>query len=121
MPGYGTIGKRWHADELALFKGQLDVVKNRFDAHEAEPCLATHLFEHPNDYQLSYNEMACASSSLPNGADCSQICAAASSAPARTRVPPVRRAVDRSTDRGSNLSCLYGCGDHARSPAARPG
>ena len=60
MPGYASIGKRWHADELALFKGQLDIVKAAFDAHDAQPCFATHLLERPDDYGLSYDEMACA-------------------------------------------------------------
>ena len=59
VPGYASIGKSWHADELALFKGQLDIVKADFDAHKAEPCFATHLLERPDEYGLSYDEMAC--------------------------------------------------------------
>lgn len=58
VPGYSSAGLAWHRDELALFKGQLDIVQRQFDAHRAEPCFATHLLANPDEYGLSYDEMA---------------------------------------------------------------
>lgn len=58
VPGYLSQLKAWHQEELALFNGQLDVVRRQMDEETARPSFAKFILEHQKQYQLEDKELA---------------------------------------------------------------
>ncbi|KAF8446404.1 cytochrome P450 [Boletus edulis BED1] len=58
VPGYLTQLRTWHQEELALFEGQLDVVRKQMAEGKARPCFATFLIEKQREYQILDKDMA---------------------------------------------------------------
>ncbi|KAG2072915.1 cytochrome P450 [Suillus decipiens] len=57
IPGYLSQLKAWHREELALFDGQLDVVRKQMSEGTAEPSFARFILEHQKQYQLEEKEL----------------------------------------------------------------
>ncbi|KAG0697790.1 cytochrome P450 [Suillus ampliporus] len=57
VPGYLSQLKAWHQEELALFNGQLDVVRRQMREGTAEPSFGQFILEHQKQYGLKYNEL----------------------------------------------------------------
>ncbi|KAG1854462.1 cytochrome P450 [Suillus subalutaceus] len=57
VPGYLSQLKAWHQDELALFNGQLDVVRKQMREGTARPCFARFILEQQKQYQLEGKEL----------------------------------------------------------------
>ncbi|EGN94605.1 hypothetical protein SERLA73DRAFT_62286 [Serpula lacrymans var. lacrymans S7.3] len=64
IPGYLSELKIWHQEELALFRGQIDIVRKQMENEEARPSFAKYLLEHQQDYDLSDNELAYVAGSM---------------------------------------------------------
>ncbi|KAF8551926.1 cytochrome P450 [Imleria badia] len=58
VPGYLTQLKKWHQEELALFEGQLNIVRKQMAEGTARPCFAKFLIENQREYQIEDKEMA---------------------------------------------------------------
>ncbi|KAH7922532.1 cytochrome P450 [Leucogyrophana mollusca] len=58
VPGYLSQLKRWHQEELAFYKGQVDVVREHMASDKARPSFARYLLEKQIDYELNDNELA---------------------------------------------------------------
>ncbi|KAI0754867.1 cytochrome P450 [Daedaleopsis nitida] len=58
FPWFTSELKRFHEEELALFSGQLDAVRQQLVKNEANPCFATYLLEHQEELGLSDDELA---------------------------------------------------------------
>ncbi|KAG1854460.1 cytochrome P450 [Suillus subalutaceus] len=58
VPGYLSQLKAWHQDELALFNGQLDVVRRQMREGTAGPSFTKFILEHQKQYQLEDKELA---------------------------------------------------------------
>ncbi|KAG2029545.1 cytochrome P450 [Suillus americanus] len=58
VPGYLSQLKAWHQDELALFNGQLDVVRRQMREGTARPSFARFILEHQKQYQFEDKELA---------------------------------------------------------------
>jgi len=63
-PGYGKQLAKWHHEELELYKHQLQRVESEIDQNTAGPSFTKTLLEHPNEHQLSTDEMAYLAGSL---------------------------------------------------------
>ncbi|KAG1724553.1 cytochrome P450 [Suillus lakei] len=57
IPGYLSQLKIWHQEELALFNGQLDVVRRQMRERTAGPSFAKFILEHQKQYQLEDKEL----------------------------------------------------------------
>ncbi|KDQ13006.1 hypothetical protein BOTBODRAFT_111951 [Botryobasidium botryosum FD-172 SS1] len=65
VPWYGRQLKRWHQEELALFRGQLDRVHEKMiNGTETSDCFAKQIIEKQAEYGLSDNEAAYLAGSL---------------------------------------------------------
>ncbi|KAG1849245.1 cytochrome P450 [Suillus subluteus] len=58
VPGYLSQLKAWHQEELALFNGQLDVVRRQMHEGTARPSFGRFILEHQKQYQLEDKELA---------------------------------------------------------------
>lgn len=58
VPGFLSEPKRFHQEELALFRSQLDSVRERMRRNEAQPCFAKYLIERQGELELSDDELA---------------------------------------------------------------
>ncbi|KIJ60536.1 hypothetical protein HYDPIDRAFT_117061 [Hydnomerulius pinastri MD-312] len=58
VPGYLSTLRKWHEEELALFEGQLDVVRQQMVEGTAKPCFAKFILEHQKEYSLADKELA---------------------------------------------------------------
>ncbi|KZT41168.1 cytochrome P450 [Sistotremastrum suecicum HHB10207 ss-3] len=58
VPGYLSVLNRHHREELALFRGQLDNVRNQMTAGTAQSSFAKELIERQVEYGLSDDEAA---------------------------------------------------------------
>ncbi|KZT11592.1 cytochrome P450 [Laetiporus sulphureus 93-53] len=57
IPGYLSHFHRWQREENALFASQLEAVRRKMEAGEAESCFAAYLIENQERLGLSYDEM----------------------------------------------------------------
>ncbi|KAG0696776.1 cytochrome P450 [Suillus ampliporus] len=57
VPGYLSQLKAWHQEELALFNGQLDVVRRQMREGTAEPSFAKFILENQKRYELEDKEL----------------------------------------------------------------
>ncbi|KAK0197734.1 cytochrome P450 [Armillaria mellea] len=55
LPFYGQELRKWHAEELALFRSQMDTVVNNINT--VQPCFAKYLIEHQAELQLKDDEL----------------------------------------------------------------
>lgn len=58
IPGYLSTLQQYHREELALFRSQVDAVRQRMAANAAQPCFAKYLLERQHEYDLSDDELA---------------------------------------------------------------
>ncbi|EIN08589.1 cytochrome P450 [Punctularia strigosozonata HHB-11173 SS5] len=58
VPGYLRQLKAWHREEMELFWGQAQNVRQKMTRGEGQPCFVTYLMENQRNYQLSDNELA---------------------------------------------------------------
>ncbi|KAG7439963.1 cytochrome P450 [Guyanagaster necrorhizus] len=54
-PFYRKELRVWHAEELALFRSQMDTVANNMDT--VQPCFGKYLLEHQGELELKYDEL----------------------------------------------------------------
>ncbi|KAI0647953.1 cytochrome P450 [Trametes meyenii] len=58
IPGFASELKRFHGEELALFRGQLQGVRTRLAKNECPPCFATSILERQEEFGLNDDELA---------------------------------------------------------------
>ncbi|KAF7796940.1 hypothetical protein EIP86_008126 [Pleurotus ostreatoroseus] len=58
MPFITARLRRWHREELALFRSLVDGVKQKMATHTAESCFVTYLLDRQEEYGLSDDELA---------------------------------------------------------------
>ncbi|OBZ68871.1 O-methylsterigmatocystin oxidoreductase [Grifola frondosa] len=58
IPGYLSQARRYHQDELRLFRSQVDIVKEQLAKNEAQPCFVTYLLDHQDESGLTDDELA---------------------------------------------------------------
>lgn len=74
VPGYMRTLRKWHKEELALFQGQINIVKQRLAEGKVQPCFAKYLLEHQVQEQIGENQLAyLAGTMFGNGADSTAI------------------------------------------------
>ncbi|KAJ3556449.1 hypothetical protein NM688_g2020 [Phlebia brevispora] len=50
--------RKWHQDELGLYRQMLGDVRQKMAAHAVQPCFASYLLERQEEYDLKDNELA---------------------------------------------------------------
>ncbi|PIL22641.1 cytochrome P450 [Ganoderma sinense ZZ0214-1] len=58
VPGMTSKLEMWHQEELNLYRGQVEAVKQRLAKNEVQPCFTTYLLEHQEESGLSDDELA---------------------------------------------------------------
>ncbi|KAI1790162.1 cytochrome P450 [Ganoderma leucocontextum] len=58
VPGMTSKLEQWHQEEIALYRGQVEAVKERLANNDAQPCFTTYLLEHQEESGLSDDELA---------------------------------------------------------------
>ncbi|KIJ62332.1 hypothetical protein HYDPIDRAFT_42090 [Hydnomerulius pinastri MD-312] len=58
LPGYLSQLKEWHQEELAFYKGQVNVVREQMAEGRARPSFAKYLLEKQAEYELNDAELA---------------------------------------------------------------
>ncbi|KAM5534989.1 hypothetical protein V8D89_011362 [Ganoderma adspersum] len=58
VPGMTSKLETWHQEEINLYRGQVEVVKQQLAKNEAQPCFTTYLLEHQEESGLSDDELA---------------------------------------------------------------
>ena len=121
MPGYTSLGKKWHRDELKLFRGQFDGVRaklvrlhalagsssnqsdNLFDftqaEHDCDPCFASYLIENQPKLELTDNESAYIAGSMFGAGSDTTASAISISIMAAVMFPQAQRRVQEELDR----------------------
>ncbi|KAI9461381.1 cytochrome P450 [Boletus coccyginus] len=64
VPGYLTQLKKWHEEELALFQGQLNLVREQMERGDAKPCFSKFLLENQREYGVADAEIAYVAGSM---------------------------------------------------------
>ncbi|TBU29936.1 cytochrome P450 [Dichomitus squalens] len=64
VPGMTSKLKQWHREEIGLYRGQVDAVKQRLAENEVQPCFVTYLLDHQEEYGLSDDELAYVAGSM---------------------------------------------------------